>query len=482
MSGIFNTLNTANKGLLASQTALHTASHNISNANTKGYSRQRVELKADLAFTFGGIGQLGTGVKMSSIIRVADDFVTKQIRKENGTLQKFTVKSEVMEQLEIILNEPSDTSLNFNLGEMFDSWQELSKNPESLNSKTIVVEKSKTLADTINHISDQINGLKDDTVNLIKNSAVDFNSTLSKLDTLNAQIANIAIKDQVPNDLLDQRDLLLNDLSSVTDFSADFDQYGRVSVSLDSKDAADNSTKTEVLGFEGIKYKMEADGTGKVTLKPEDTSLDTLNLNSKTGTIVGYKEALNEIDKQNTSLDKFTKTMATAINKVHGTDIFVDINSSGTIKVDQAIIDDSSKVNAGLDFTNPAAPEGDGSRALAIARLRNTKLDFSDSAPALEFTAGTLNLKDQVGGVTIEGAYKDIVTMVGISKQHADNTVDNQEVLLDQLILRRESTSGVSIDEEVKDVIKFQKAYEANAKVISVLAEMLDVLINRTGV
>ncbi|HLS53170.1 MAG TPA: flagellar basal body rod C-terminal domain-containing protein, partial [Tissierellaceae bacterium] len=82
----------------------------------------------------------------------------------------------------------------------------------------------------------------------------------------------------------------------------------------------------------------------------------------------------------------------------------------------------------------------------------------------------------------IEGAYNDIVTKVGISRQHAKNMVENQEVLMSQLEQRRESTSGVSIDEEVTNLIKFQTAYDANARVISVLSEMLDVLINRTGV
>ena len=139
MSGIFNILNTANAGLRASQTALQTVGHNIANANTEGYSRQRVELKAEKAYSLGGIGQLGQGVTMKAITRTVDDYVTKQIRGENGTFNKFNAKSEILSQMEIIFNEPSDTSLNFNLGEMFDAWTELSKNPEMLTSKSIVV-------------------------------------------------------------------------------------------------------------------------------------------------------------------------------------------------------------------------------------------------------------------------------------------------------------------------------------------------------
>lgn len=443
MSGIFNTINVANKGLQASQTALHTTGHNISNANTEGFSRQRVELKASLAYTLGGVGQLGTGVKMENIIRVVDDYVNKQIRQENSTLSKFAVKSEVMEQLEVIFNEPSDTGLNFNLGEMFDSWQELSKNPESLNSKTIVVEKSKTFAQTLNHIANQLSSLKEDTEEQISKNVDDLNSIVKQLDSLNTQIFNISVKGHMPNDLLDQRDLLLKDLSSIADFQASYDNFGRVKISLGGQTILDENGQKEV-GLADIQSVAK-------------------------GKIAGYKEALSELDKEIENLNDFAKTMADAINDAHGSSLFTDTDGNTNInafniKVSEEIQNDNSKINAGLDINNPDAPVGDGSRALIIARLRNEKLQFSN------------------GENTIEGAYNDIVTKVGISKEQADNMVANQEVLLDQLILRRESTSGVSIDEEVSNIIKFQKSYEANARVIAVLAEMLDVLINRTGV
>lgn len=120
---------------------------------------------------------------------------------------------------------------------------------------------------------------------------------------------------------------------------------------------------------------------------------------------------------------------------------------------------------------------------MAIGRLRNTNLRFDNKfSEYLDYDSDNMTIKNQPGGITIEGAYVDIVTKVGISKEHADNMVANQEVLLNQLILRKESTSGVSINEEVTNLIKYQKAFEANAKVISVLSEMLDTLINRMGV
>ena len=243
MSGIFNTLNTATKGLLAQQTSLHTTGHNIANANTEGYSRQRVDLQADIAYHFEGVGQLGTGVKMNSVIRMVDDYVNRQIRQENGSLQKFITKSDVLEQLEII----------FNIEEMFVAWQELSKNPESINSKTIVAEKSKTLADTFNHMMNQIDSLTEETIGQIEKDAFDFNSIIDQIRGLNDQIFNISVKGHIPNDLLDQRDMMLKNLSSIMNFDAKFDSYGRVSISVDGETIISEKTELELSVIKDIK-------------------------------------------------------------------------------------------------------------------------------------------------------------------------------------------------------------------------------------
>lgn len=469
MSGLFSTLYVANKGLRSTQTSLHTSLHNITNAETDGFSRQRVNLQADLAFTLGGVGQLGSGVKMSGIIRLVDDYVTRQIRQEGGTLSRFSAKSEVIDQLEKIYNDPSETSLNFNLGEMFEAWNDLSKYPEMLTQKSIVVEKSKTMADTLNHISEQMKTLRSDTEALIGKNVDQFNAIVDKLDVLNKQIFSISVKGQVPNDLMDQRDLLLKDLSNITDIQVKEDNFGRVQVKVStgvnssgkSQFSSDDSTDGMVLSYKGdIKPGLVSGSNGDV-----DISGTSFKVISGKGEFSGYQDSLKDIDEQIAAMDDFARTMAEAINNAHkdgiadGIDFFV--YTDGKLEVNQAIRDDNSLVVAGA---TKDAPEGDGSRALSISRLRNDKQPFA------------------AGENTIENHYRNMVTKVGISKQHADNTVANQEVLLDQLILRREATSGVNIDEEVSDVVRLQKSFEANARVIQTITEMLDVLINRTGV
>ncbi|HCX64804.1 MAG TPA: hypothetical protein DHN33_06295, partial [Eubacteriaceae bacterium] len=223
-----------------------------------------------------------------------------------------------------------------------------------------------------------------------------------------------------------------------------------------------------------------------------ETTGDYAKADVKEGKIGGHQEALAEIDARVTDLDTFARGVATLVNTVHrdatentsdgspGIDFFTFGGGGETalnFQINQAIRADESLVATGADES--AAP-GDGSGALAIANLRNTEVRF-DEIGSITYDSSTMTVENQDGGVTMEGKYRDMVIKVGISTQHADNMVDNQEALMAQLSNRRESVSGVSIDEEVTNLIKFQQSYNANSRVISTVSEMLDTLINRTG-
>ena len=263
MAGLFNTFNTAVKGMNAQQTALSTTSHNISNANTEGFSRQRVELKADNAYDYAGVGQIGTGVKLEGIVRMVDEFVDYQIRNENSTLSQYTAKGDALSQLEAVFNEPSDTGLSYAMGEMFNAWQELSDNPESLSSQSIVVERSQTFVDGLNQMASQIDGLKGDTIANLEKNTYDINSTADQLKTLNEQIFNITVKGQSPNDLLDQRDILMKRLSGLADCTASLDKWGRASITLGGKDITAQGADYKLSTVSGM--ADNGDGTWNVS-------------------------------------------------------------------------------------------------------------------------------------------------------------------------------------------------------------------------
>lgn len=473
MSGLFGTLNNATKGLNVQQSALQTTSHNISNANTVGYSRQKVTMVADNPYTLGGIGQLGTGVRISSIDRIVDPYVNKQLRNEISSLGMYSKKSEVLGQLEGIFNEPSTTGLNNNLSKVFSSWTYLGSNPELATAKTMVAQNSETFTDTLHHMSNQIDSLHEGTVQDIKKDVLDFNAKVEQLDSLNKQIFNMTSQGQVPNDLLDQQDKILSELTGIAGVEASYDKFNRVSVSVGGQ---------PVLTEDSIaKMTVEAKPAGQL-------AVDGTNIEITSGNIKGSQEALTEIDNKKQELNDLAFTFATAVNTVHsnnddeGTAFFTlgkDGNYAASIQVNQEILDDVSKINAGKDIDKVVG--GDGTRAQAIAALQNTKLDYPVDPDTIEYNPD-MTITNQVGGSTVSGAYNDSVTQMGIVKQQSDNMVDSQESLVSLLEARRDSVSGVSINEEVTNTITYQSAFEANSRIISVVSEMLDTLINRTGV
>ncbi|MTI69503.1 MAG: flagellar hook-associated protein FlgK [Firmicutes bacterium] len=529
MSGLFATLNTARRGMFAQQAAITTTSHNISNANTEGYSRQRVHLETSLAFSKPGVGQIGTGVDIESIRRVRDRFLDTQIRGEQGVSKEYAAREDVLEQIESIFMEPSDSGLNTMMGRMWNAWQELSKSPENSNAKTIVAQESQAVTDTLNHMYTQMDNLNNNTVELIEKKTFDAKSILTQVDTLNEQIFNVKIKGEHPNDLLDKRDKLLDELSEITNFDVKNKEYGQIEISIGDTNVLGTDTDKEMSVIRSVekdplnsdKYKITLVKGGDSlnatieetidlsidspsfdvtklkagdvvfndpkwdpnTTDIKDIDLETVNL--ETGSLKGYQSVLNETKGYQDSLNTFANGLAEKINEIHSkTDSAVDTDGDGTdgdwidffksedgspinasnIMVNEEIIKDVNKINTGKELIEDNGGEGtpgDGSKALEIAELRNERL---------------------INDTTFDAYYKDIVAELGISTQEANRMTTNQETLLGQLETRKESISGVSIDEEVANLVQFQRSYEANSRVISTLSQMLDTLINRTGI
>ncbi len=459
--------------MTAAQTALQTTSHNVSNMNTPGYSRQRVNLQADNPYNYTGVGQLGTGVKMSGVVRVVDDYVTKQIQDETSSYSRHATKSDTLSQLEMIFDEPSETGLSAGFSRVYAAWNYLGSSPELATAKTMVSQESQTLTDTIKQMANQIEGLEGDTLYSIEKDVLDFNEKVGQLSTLNKQIFNVVIKGQTPNDLLDQRDRLTTELASIAGVSIDYDKFQGVKLTLDGNAVLDGDTIQ--------KLAVQSGGAkGELELQGADGSVKAIAIEN--GSIKGSQEALAVINDKKVELNQLAYSFATAVNTVHGKEFFTvsQTDAAKNITVNEDIKADTSLINAGKDLDKSAA--GDGSRATAISALASTKLNYFQADFAGEYDPGTMKFKPQTSGTTTNGAYNDMVTSMGIIKQQADNIAASQSEVLGFLEDRRSSISGVNMNEEVVDMMKFQSAFQANARIISIIDEMLDTLINRTGV
>ncbi len=540
MAGINSIFNSAKSGLQSQQYSLNVTSNNIANASTKGYTKQVVNIQTSSTYNLVGVGQLGTGVDVVSIERVRDALLDEQIRFESSNQEKFKSTADVLNQVEMIYQEPGDSGLANIMNDMWESWQELSKSPESSNARTIVVQNGVSFTDTLNHMYKQLESLQSNVVTSLETEANYVNSIVDQVGDLNAQIHKLEINGIKANDLYDRRDLLLDDLSNHMDFKTEVDQFNRVKIIEE-----DTGSDLVLLDFNqednpqaemSVVRKAVPDGAGgwnlTIAKNGDVTDMHTVNVSSgdykdgqviytepsnwadyiagavseptitnanlQTGSMAGESDALDNIDQYMGQLDQLANSIATAINTVHrddGTDLNGGIDfyvtndgsaqiSAKNITVNQSIVDDVSLINTKKETTSAS---GNGDRALAIAQLRNGTFPVSDATNYGTYVTGnydqsTMSITSDVAGTSFDGYYTDSVALLGTQTQAAERNNENQETLLLQLNQRKESLSGVSLDEETANLIKFQAAYQANARVISTLEQMLDTLVNRMGV
>lgn len=276
MAGLFDTFTIAKRGLNVQQGAINTTSHNIANANTIGYSRQRAV--SETTRPFGGmsrfdstsVGQVGTGAEITSIMRIRDSFIDYQVRSETGTSGYYTSKSDTLSKVEGIFGEPSDKGIQQLISEFFSSFQEVSKNPDKSDVKAVAIKKASALADAINYTYNQLKKTSEDNQKVLEDNVTDVNSYLDQINELNKQIKSVSSVGQTANDLMDKRDNLLDELSYK--FGIKINKSSLDTVNLSSTEYPDlslikaDSNDKEYNRFSYVKSATAVkDGSGNIT-------------------------------------------------------------------------------------------------------------------------------------------------------------------------------------------------------------------------
>ena len=634
MPGLFSIFNTAKNGLFTQQTAINVTSHNIANANTDGYSRQRADMVTTTPYTLpsmdsaSGAGQLGTGVTIDSIERIRDSFLDYQIRVENGASGQYKARDKYLSQVENVLGTDTGSTgsgISSLIQKFFSSWQSLSTSSQNVST---VKEQAYQLTNELNHTYSQISDIKTNTNTEIKNVVVNVNTILGKISNLNQQIKDTKTSGQNPNDLLDSRDLLLDQLSSefginITDKDYDgIDVTTSNSASVEAHNGSapllngkplnivqvDNPDDTNVATFSyitsitpqtdssgnvtkdsegntlykvdyykkgdtltdankvsiyvnmssgqeqemdenrvlwadknGVAYKVTGgqDPSGKAAVadggKLDGTSTDPISFSElalfkpPTGELKGYTSVQKDIDDYQDELNKFAKGLTLSVNAIisqssiwvkdNPTDgsaegginnFFVNADqkdlskysaadenniTAANITVNVAIMNDPSKIKVDSKYDSKGkslSTNTDGNRAVAVAQLANSIMKIgsittgsrrSDLLKDIFTSDNTINNVYSVGkvdgGSTLDNYFNDLVNKVGSHEQEAKQTVATQSVKRQSYIQSREANSGVSIDEEMTNLIQFQHCYQANAKMISTVDELLDVVVNQ---
>jgi flagellar hook-associated protein 1 FlgK len=447
----FYGLQTSLRGLMAQQRLLDTTSHNIANASTVGYSRQEAALAASQALqipagsTSTGAGaHLGSGVDVQSYRRVRDQFLDLQYRGQNTNLQEWTARANGLDSAELALSEPGENGINQQLANFWKAWSAVEQHPTEGSAKQALVEQATALGDSLAGVRSQMTQAQsaaqaeyDDITRPA--SGTDQGGQIAQIATqladLNTTISHFLTAGDAPNDLMDRRDQLLDQLSGFGQVSVEQLDTGSMNVSFVDK-------------VTGTTYPIVTDMTSAWAGPPAG---DNWTPGGQMGGLLGIAQSPGgTIDGYLDTLDTFATAIATKVNATYGGSFFtIGTPPAATLQVDPALTADPTSVVAGTGGA------GSNDIALAMSRL--------------------------AGDSTIDGAYKAFVARVGSNVNEATRQQGNAQVLTDSVEDRRQSVSGVSMDEEMSNLVRFQRAYQASARAMSTMDEMIDVLINRTG-
>jgi flagellar hook-associated protein 1 FlgK len=439
-------LETTLRGLMAQQQALDTTAHNIANASTPGYSRQVAVMSetppyADTGVASGTVqaGQLGTGVTVTAYQRIRDAYLDVQYRAQSMLQGNAEATQDGLQQVQLALNEPSSSGISGLLQQYWSAWQNLSNNPEDMGTRQAMAQAASGLANGFNSLSSQLTTIQSQIGQNITTTIGQVNQYGTQIAQLNASIATAQATGQTPNDLLDQRDVLLDKLSALGNTS--------ITTAANGSDTVTFAGATLVAGSAATAL-TQADMTGLTSGNLQ--GLITL----QTTTIPGYQSQLDTIASTLIAKTNAQSAAGFDLNGNAGGQFFTGTGAA-TIAVNPGLV-----ANPALIAASATGQPGDSGNALAMADMQNTAL---------------------VGSATIDEAYNQLVTQIGSDVQQANDAVTNSTALVDALENQRESVSGVSLDEEMTNLVGFQRGYQASARALSAMDDMLDQLINRTG-
>lgn len=514
MPSTFLGLNTAYTGLQAYQASINTSAHNISNTNTEGYSRQKTNAQADQALrTYASYGTVGTGVLVTSIEQIRDSYYDIKFRNNNTNVGEYSVYENYMTQIEDYLNEYSLEGMTVEWNNFFAALTELQKQPMDNTVRNSVINAGKSLSDYFNNLYVNLRNIQIDCNEEIKNQCDRVNTLAENIAALNKQINMIEVHNGNANDLRDQRNQLVDELSAIINVETSEQDMGNgvtyYTVRVNGQDLVSNynfntlvtEAKTEKRNASDAEGMYEITWSNGVTFEEYNPSLggslralidirdgcnnafevETVNTDAN-GNItrelsIEQKSVSNTdykgIPYYQSKINEFVNLMSDAINEIFvkgettegvpGVEFFTVKYSEGsmsalTVEVNPVLIEDNTRLATTTNYLDGEAKSDLVDELLAI---QHNKI----------FNGGTGSyfLESIVAAVAIDS---DKATTFYSNFQNISHTVHNQRL----------SVMGVDDDEEAIDLLKYQQAYNLCSKMISVLSEVYNKLINETGV
>lgn len=467
MSGLIGNLLNAAKSLGAQQAGVEVAGRNIANINNPHYSRQRVEL-GDKVLVDTKLGPVGNGVEVLAIKQIRDQFLDAAVVREASQTGLLQAQQRGLERAQTALGEHVDRSsdsstistatsstngIGATINDFFNSFDEFAASPLEAGAKQVLLQKADTLANKFNVTDQRLSAIQSDLTEEVRIGTDKTNSLLSQIADLNGEIQKFEIR--IPDsarDLRDQRQAKLEELSKFIDFSARTIPGGFGQIQIVAKDTAGADVllvnKVSVLGGVSFDGTQISGGSPSTPLGLQGGALKG-QLLVRDGAIQGLRDDLKKTANQ----------VAAGVNGAYsptGANFFKVPPASGLMALDATLNFNSLKASATSD-------SGANEIALAVADVARTKYSTGSG--------------DAIDG-TISGFFTKTVSGLGEALNGTNNKLDDQELIEQMTTKNRDAVSSVSMDEEMADLMKFQRSYQANARVVRVIDEMLDGLIN----
>ena len=457
--GLSAAMEIGKNGLNIYRVATEVTSENIANVNTPGYSRQRVLLESAPPTTANGF-PMGTGVRIAAVERYYDGLLQQQLVNAQTTQGYDTTKSTVLQQIEPTFNEVANDGLGAAVSKYFGAWQDLTLNPAGSAERQAVLSRAQILTDNFHSVSKALN----DTMSIQNDTLVpltkDINATLNNIAQLNSQIKTTELVSGNANEARDQRDQLVRDLSKQIGITYTENSDGTTDIKYADGGAA------LVTGATSGAFSLTTNaGTGFYDVNvapPGGVAALVAPTTGQLGAIMALRDTI--IPGYLNQVDALATTIASQVNTQHKLG-FDSTGAGGIDFFDPATTSAATfNINPVLTSTNQIAASGnalligDNSNALKLAQLQNQK-----------FLTGNTT--------TFNSYFDSLVSQVGLDVQSSKNTEAQDIAFTKQLTTLRESNSGVSLDEELTNLVKYQRSYQASAKLINTATEMMDIVI-----
>ncbi len=476
MQVISTILNIAQGALQANQMAMQTISHNIANVNTPGYTRQKAVLEPQSSYTLESL-KFGLGVKVDSVVQFFDAFTTRTIHQNTSSLKEYEAKASVLSYVESLWNEPGGSSLAQALNEFWNAWQGVANNPAGMTERAALLEKAKILTRKFNSLNSELEGIKRNMNTNLQLGMEEFNRITRGIADLNERILAAESSQTAANDLRDQRNRLLEELSGWVDITYLEQGNGTVMVQTSKGILLVNGNRNWELSFEGnsvYRDGMASDVSGQLTggklgawldLRDEILPQYKANLDELAGTLI---QQVNSLHTAGFTLSggtgvSFFQNFLTAPGVPNPAD-FRD--AAAFIALSSDVLNHPENIAAG----GVSGAPGDNENALNVAALQ-TDRTVTIRKWTIEDRGRTLTSTLETG--TLDDYYRSLIGEMGILSEAMNEKQDFAQSLLTRLEEVRDSVSGVNLDEELAEMMKFQHAYEAASKIIAVVDEML---------